>query len=46
MEFIALANHRKSIKVEIAPYAERSRQLQVDAVSRALARYGFAGDEY
>jgi hypothetical protein len=45
MEFIALANHRKSIKVEIAHYAERSRQLQVDAVSSALARYGVAGDE-
>jgi AcrR family transcriptional regulator len=46
MEFIALANHRKSIKVEIAHYAERSRQLQVDAVTVALARYGVALDEY
>ncbi len=39
MEFAALANHRKSLRAEIAYYAERFRQGQIEAVSTALARY-------
>jgi AcrR family transcriptional regulator len=36
VEFIALANHRKSIKAEIARYADYSRELQAAAIARAL----------
>jgi AcrR family transcriptional regulator len=40
MEFIALANHRKAIRAEIARYAERYRAAQLDAVTAALAAEG------
>ena len=32
MEFIALANHRKAIRAEIANYAEQFRQQQAEAL--------------
>lgn len=38
MEFLALSNHRKSIRAEIAAYAERFRAMQVEAASRLTAR--------
>ena len=37
VEFVALANHRKAIRAEIARYAERFRAAQLDAVRAALA---------
>jgi len=40
IEFVALANHRKAIRAEIARYAERFRNAQLDAVARALAAAG------
>jgi AcrR family transcriptional regulator len=40
MEFIALANHRKALKAEIAYYAERFREEQQKALSTVLDRYG------
>lgn len=40
MEFIALANHRKALKAEIAYYAERFRDEQRNALSTVLDRYG------
>jgi AcrR family transcriptional regulator len=40
MEFIALANHRKALKAEIAYYAERFREEQQKALSTVLGRYG------
>lgn len=40
MEFMALANHRKDMRVEIAYYAERFREEQRQAVAAALLRYG------
>lgn len=40
IEFSALANHRKSIAAEIAHYGERLREMQVEALSRALAARG------
>jgi AcrR family transcriptional regulator len=40
MEFIALANHRKAIRSEIASYSRRFRQTQLDALSRVLVGYG------
>lgn len=39
MEYIALANHRKALKAEIAYYAERFREEQRNAVSMVLGRY-------
>jgi AcrR family transcriptional regulator len=35
-EFMALANHRKSIRKEIASYVDRFRQAQVEALSEAV----------
>jgi AcrR family transcriptional regulator len=40
MEYIALANHRKALKAEIAHYAERFREEQRKAVATVLGRYG------
>ena len=40
MEFMALANHRKEMRAEIAYYAERFREEQRQAVATALQRYG------
>jgi hypothetical protein len=40
MEFMALANHRKEMRAEIAYYAERFRSEQREAVTAALRRYG------
>jgi AcrR family transcriptional regulator len=37
VEFVALANHRKSIRSEIARYAERFRAAQLEAITAALA---------
>jgi AcrR family transcriptional regulator len=40
VEFVALANHRKAIRAEIARYAERFRAAQIDAITAALAVQG------
>jgi AcrR family transcriptional regulator len=45
MEFMALANHRKEMRSEIAYYAERFRDEQRKAVTAALERYGVATSE-
>jgi AcrR family transcriptional regulator len=45
MEFVALANHRKAIRAEIARYAERFRAAQVEALRAALARNDISEDE-
>jgi AcrR family transcriptional regulator len=44
VEFVALANHRKAIRAEIARYAERFRAAQLDAVTAALARDGVTAE--
>jgi AcrR family transcriptional regulator len=36
VEFIALSNHRASIRAEIAKHAERYRELQVEALEKAV----------
>ena len=46
MEFIALANHRKALKAEIAFYAERFREEQRKALSTILERYGVDPAEF
>lgn len=45
MEFMALANHRKEMRTEIAYYAERFREEQRRAVTGALRRYGVKVDD-
>ncbi|MCV7005775.1 TetR/AcrR family transcriptional regulator [Mycobacterium gordonae] len=45
MEFMALANHRKEMRAEIAYYAERFRDEQRQAVSAALRRYAVNTDD-
>jgi AcrR family transcriptional regulator len=45
MEFAALANHRKSMRAEIAYYAERFRDEQRQAISTALKRYDIDTDD-
>ncbi|RFZ17868.1 Bacterial regulatory protein, tetR family [Mycobacterium marinum] len=40
MEFMALANHRKALRAEIAHYAERFRDEQRRVITATLQRYG------
>ena len=40
LEFVALANHRKAIRAEMASYAERFRTMQLEAISAILAARG------
>ena len=40
MEFIALANHRKAIKAEIADYSRKFRTMQLEVMPKVLERYG------
>ncbi|MBL7488488.1 TetR/AcrR family transcriptional regulator [Frankia sp. AgB1.9] len=39
-EFMALANHRKSIRDEIAEYSKRSRRQQTELLASGTAQYG------
>lgn len=45
IEFVALANHRKAIRAEIARYAERYRAAQLEALSAALASGGVSPND-
>jgi len=40
VEFAALANHRKTIKADIAGYADTFRRRQLEALTEVLAGYG------
>ena len=42
MEFVALANHRKAIRTEIASSAERFRADQLRGLEPVLSHYGIA----
>jgi AcrR family transcriptional regulator len=44
MEFVALANHRKAIRDEIARYAQRFRELHLAAVTAVLNDRGVTSD--
>jgi AcrR family transcriptional regulator len=46
IEFMALANHRKSIRAEIAAYSERSRQMQADALQSVLSDTRFPPSDF
>jgi AcrR family transcriptional regulator len=43
-EFSALANHRKAIRAELAAHAERSREVQTEALSVLLREHGITPD--
>ncbi|SEG81467.1 DNA-binding transcriptional regulator, AcrR family [Thermomonospora echinospora] len=45
MEFAALANHRKSVRDEIARYAERFRAQEIQALTGVLERAGISADD-
>ena len=45
-EFIALANHRKTLRAEIARYAELYRTEQIKTITAAMARYDVPFDEF
>ncbi len=45
VEFVALANHRKEIRAEIARYAERFRAAQLHALTAALEADGVTADQ-
>ena len=44
IEFVALANHRKAIRAEIARYAERYRAAQLAALTAAFTARGITED--
>jgi AcrR family transcriptional regulator len=46
MEFVALANHRKAIRAEIANSSKRFRALQLEEVTRVLDGYGYRSEVY
>jgi AcrR family transcriptional regulator len=46
LEFLALANHRKAVRAEIAGVAERFRKVELEAVSRAFAEAAVDIDEF
>jgi AcrR family transcriptional regulator len=45
IEFVALANHRKAIRAEIAGYAERFRAAQLKALSSAFDSNGITAEQ-
>jgi AcrR family transcriptional regulator len=45
LEFMALSNHRKSIRSELAEFAEQFRKIELDALSSRLEEYGLDPDE-
>jgi AcrR family transcriptional regulator len=46
VEFLALANHRKAIKAELAEVAERFRKVELEAFAPVAATAGFDPDEF
>jgi AcrR family transcriptional regulator len=46
IEFVALANHRKEIRTEIARYAEQFRAAQLQALTTAMASLGISEEEF
>jgi AcrR family transcriptional regulator len=46
MEFIALANHRKTIRAEIADYSRTFRKRELELLSAVLVGYGLDPDRW
>jgi AcrR family transcriptional regulator len=44
LEFMALGNHRKAIRAEIASYSKKFRRVQLDALTGVLGSYGIDPD--
>src|ERR1700684_954708 len=44
-EFVALANHRQTIRADIARFAERSRAAQLEALTTALEADGITAEQ-
>jgi AcrR family transcriptional regulator len=45
-EIVALANHRKALRAEIAAYSRKFRKVQVARIGAALRDYGVDPDEW
>jgi hypothetical protein len=45
MEFVALANHRKTIRAELTASAERFRADQLDSLTKILKQYGIRASQ-
>jgi hypothetical protein len=43
---VALANHRKAIRAEVADYSRRFRQMQLEALSTVLEGYGVDPEDW
>ncbi len=46
IEFVALANHRKAIRNEIARYAKQFREMQLDAITAVLGDLGVSLESF
>ena len=46
IEFVALANHRKAIRDEIARYAQQFRQMQLEAIAVILDELGVSPEAF
>lgn len=46
MEFMALANHRKVIRAEVARYSEKFRRMQLEILATVLGDYGIDPKEW
>lgn len=46
MEFIALANHRKTLRAEIARFGEHFRREQIRVFTEAMSRYNVPFEEF
>ena len=46
VELTALANHRPAVQAELAAFAERTRQMQIDALGGILQQYGIDGAQF
>jgi TetR/AcrR family transcriptional regulator len=46
IEFVALGNHRKAIRDEIARYAKQFRQMQLDAIAAILGDLGVSSESF
>ncbi len=46
LEFMGLANHRKTIKAEISAWSERWREMQITALNFIVRQSGMDAEEY
>ncbi len=46
VEFMGLANHRKTIRAELAAYGEELRRMQAKALTDVLKKYGISDEHF